>query len=92
MTTLRNEILPVKELTKRFVVAEHKLLQCSTPSKNTIEKSVILKNGYSKVIGMKLQDVKNERFDPKKVGFVNPISGSQYMETEFKTETTWIYE
>jgi len=92
MTTLRNEILPVKELAKRFIVAEHQLLQCSTPSKNTIEKSLIAKKGYSKVVGMKLQDVKNPRFDASKVGYVNPISGMKYMETEFITETTWIFE
>jgi len=92
MTTLRNEILPVKELNKRFVVAEHKLIQCSTASKNTIEKTVISKLGFSKVIGMKLQDVKNPRFDAKKVGEINLISGVKYTETEFITETTWLFE
>jgi hypothetical protein len=92
MTTLRNEILPVKELSKRFVVAEHQKLQLLTPSKNTIEKTLVAKWGYSKVVGMKLQDVKNPRFDSSKVGDVNPISGMKYMETEFITETTWIFE
>lgn len=92
MTTLRNEILTVKELTKRFVAAEHKLIQCSTVSKNTIEKTLIKKLGFSKVIGMKIQDVKNPRFDKSKVGYVNPISGCKYMETEYITETNWIFE
>lgn len=92
MTTLRNEILPVKELAKRFVVNEHKLIQCSTSSKNTIEKTVITKLGFSKVVGMKLQDVKNPRFDAKRVGEVNPISKCKYQETEYITETTWLFE
>jgi len=92
MTTLRNEILPVKELSKRFVVAEHKLIQCSTASKNTIEKTAISKLGFSKVVGMKLQDVKNPRFDAKRVGEVNQLSGCKYMETEYITETTWLFE
>ena len=34
MTTLRNEILPVKELTKRFVTNSFKSIQLSTESKN----------------------------------------------------------
>ena len=92
MTTLRNEILPVKELTKRFIVAEHKLIQCSNPSKNTIEKTVITKLGFLKVTGMKLQDVKNPIFDAKRVGEVNPISGCKYQETEYITKTTWLFE
>jgi hypothetical protein len=92
MKTLRNEILPVKELTKRFQVAEHQLLQCTTPSKNTIEKSFILKAGFTKVVGMKLEDLKNPKFDPEKVGYVNPVSGCKYQETEFITQTTWIFE
>lgn len=92
MKTLRNEIVKVKELSKRFVAAEHKLIQCSTASKSTIEKTVIAKLGFSKVIGMKLQDVKNPRFDAKRVGEVNPISGCKYQETEYITETTWLFE
>ena len=92
MTTLRNEILPVKELTKRFQSVEYKLLQCSTPSKNTIEKTVVAKLGFSKVSGLKIEDMKNPRFDAKRVGEVNPISGCKYQETEYRTKTTWIFE
>ena len=92
MTTLRNEILKVKELKKMFVSEDHQLLQSSTPSKNTIQKTLVEKLGFSKVIGMKLVDVKNDRFDSTKVGYVNPISGMKYMETEYRTETSWILE
>jgi hypothetical protein len=92
MTTLRNEILKVKELKKMFVSEDHQLLQISTPSKNTIQKTLVEKLGFSKVIGMKLVDVKNDRFDSTKVGYVNPISGMKYMETEYRTETSWILE
>ena len=92
MTTLRNEILPVKELAKRFISVEHKLLQCSTPSKSTIEKTVVLSNGYSRVVGLKLEDVKNPRFDAEKVGYVNPISGCKYQEQEYMTITNWIFK
>lgn len=91
MTTLRNEILPVKELTKRFIAKEHQLIQCSTPSKNTIEKTVVAKLGFSKVVGLKIEDVKNPRFDAKRVGEVS-TAGCKYMETEYRTETTWIFE
>ena len=90
--TLRNEIIEVKELSKRFVAKEHQLIQCSTPSKNTIEKTVVTKLGYNKVIGLKIEDVKNPRFDSKRVGEVNPISGCKYNETEYRTETTWLFE
>lgn len=41
---------------------------------------------------MKLQDLKNPRFDAKRVGEVNPISGCKYQETEYITETTWLFE
>lgn len=74
------------------MVAEHQLLQCKNPSKNTIEKTLIAKKGFTKVVGMKLVDYKNPNFDPNKVGYVNPISGTPYMETEYRTETTWIFE
>jgi len=90
MTTLRNEILPVKELTKRFVTANFKSLQLS--KNNMIEKTVVSKLGFSKVIGLKIEDVKNTRFDAKRVGEVNPISGCKYTETEYITVTTWIFE
>ena len=92
MTTLRNEILTVKELSKKFVSVQHKLLQCSMPSKSSIQKTVVLKNGYSRVVGLKLEDVKNPRFDPKKVGYVNPISGCKYQEQEYITVTQWLFE
>jgi hypothetical protein len=92
MTTLRNEILPVKELTKRFVTANYKSMQLSKESKSMIEKTVVAKLGFSKVIGFKIEDVKNPRFDPKRVGEVNPISGCKYSETEYRTQTTWIFE
>ena len=92
MTTLRNETLKVKELSKMFLVEEHQLLQCSTTSKNTIQKTLVSKLGFSKVIGMKLVDIKNPNFDANKVGYVNPISGMKYKETEYITETSWIFE
>jgi hypothetical protein len=92
MTTLRNEILTVKELTKRFVSAKFKSIQLSEEKINTIEKSVVAKLGFSKVIGLKIEDVKNERFNPKKVGYVNPISGMKYTETEYVTKATWLFE
>jgi hypothetical protein len=92
MTTLRNEILTVKELSKRFVSEEYQLLQCSTTSKNSIEKTVILKRGFSKVTGLKIEDIKNPRFDAKRVGEVNLMSGCKYQETEYITETTWLFE
>jgi len=93
MTTLRNEILPVKELTKRYSVNNVVLLQCSSEKQSfTIEKTVIAKRGFSKVIGLKIEDVKNPRFNPQRVGEVNPISGCKYNEKEYRTETTWIFE
>jgi hypothetical protein len=92
MTTLRNEILAVKELTKRFVTDNFKSIQLSVESKKMIEKTVVAKLGFSKVIGLKIQDVKNPRFDAKRLGEVNPISGCKYTETEYRTETTWLFE
>lgn len=92
MTNLRNEILPVKELKKSFAAAEHQLIQCSTSSKNTIQKTVIAKLGFSKVVGMKLEDVKNPRFNPKRVGEINPLTKQEYKETEYRTETSWLFE
>lgn len=88
---LRNEILPVKELSKRFIAQEYQTIQCSTPSKSTIEKTVVAKLGFSKVIGLKIKDVKNPRFDAKRVGEVS-LAGCKYMETEYRTEATWIFE
>ena len=92
MTTLRNEIVTVKELSKRFVSAKFKSIQLSEEKNNMIEKSVVAKLGFSKVIGLKIEDVKNKRFNPEKVGYVNPISGMKYTETEYITETTWLFE
>jgi hypothetical protein len=92
MTTLRNEILPVKELSKRFVTASFKMLQLSSETTKSIEKTIIAKNGFSNVIGLKIQDIKNERFNPLRVGEINPISGCVYSETKFITITKWIYE
>lgn len=92
MATLRNEILPVKELTKRFVTPKFKSLQLSSESNNSIEKTVISKLGFSKVIGMMVEDVKNPRFNPERVGEVHPVSGCKYLETEFITKTTWLFE
>jgi hypothetical protein len=90
MTALRNEIVPVKELAKRFVTNEFISLQLSSPSSRMIEKSVIEKRGFSKVIGLKIEDVKNPRFDPKKVNTI--IFGCKYNETEYMTQTTWLFE
>ena len=93
MTTLRNEIIEVKELAKRFVAKNVMLLQCSSNVENkTIEKTIIAKRGFLKVVGLKIEDVKNERFDKSRVGEVNPISRCEYIETEYTTNTTWIFE
>jgi hypothetical protein len=93
MTTLRNEILPVKELKKRYSVNNVILLQCSSEKQtSTIEKTIIAKRGFSKVTGLQIVDVRNPRFDSKRVNEVNPISGCKYIETAYRTETTWIFE
>ena len=92
MATLRNEILKVKELKRRYVTEQHQLIQCKTPSKNTIEKTQIKKLGFLKVTGMLLQDVKNPYFEIEKVGTIHPLTGMEYNETEYITETTWLFE
>ena len=92
MTTLRNQVIEVKELKKRFVTGKIQLLQLSSETTSSIEKSVIKSRGFSKVTGLKIEDVKNPRFEASRVGEVNPISGSRYMETEFRTLTNWIFE
>ena len=90
--TLRNEIIAVKELSKRFVSAKYKSLQLTEDSTfHTIEKSLVKNLGYTKVIGLQIQDVKNDRFDASKVGTVS-FAGMRYTETEFMTITKWIYE
>lgn len=89
--TLRNEIVISKENKNCFSVAVS-LLQFDKPSITTIRKSLILKLGYKKVIGMQIVDVKNERFDAKKVGTVNAFTNMLYSEKEFKTIAEWVFE
>lgn len=79
METLRNEIVAVKELKNSFVSAKVNILQFKDKAGFSIQKTVVSKLGFTKVIGLKIEDVKNPRF-------------GQYGELEYRTETTWLYE
>ena len=78
---LRDEILPVKELTKRFVTAKFSQVQMSSDGACSIEKSLIKKLGYAKVTGLHIMDVKNPRLTEANAG----------RESEYITEVKWVY-
>ena len=89
MTTLRNEILPVRELKRRFVTSKY-LLAWGDETTNSIEKTVVAKNGFTTVKGLRIKDVLNTRFDESKVGL--KFCGCLYNEPKYVTRTEWIFE
>ena len=89
MTTLRNEILPVRELKRRFVTSKY-LLAWGDETTNSIEKTVVAKNGFTTVKGLRIKDVLNTRFDESKVGL--KFCGCLYNEPKYITKIEWIFE
>lgn len=88
---LRNEILPVKELTKRFVSVKYRSLQLSEEKPNMIEKKQVIKLGYKKVIGLQIKDIKNPKWTKELADKLNTTSNPFYM-PEYITVNTWIFE
>ena len=86
---LRNEILPVKELKRRFVTSKY-LLAWGAETTNSIEKTVVAKEGYKKVTGLKIEDVLNGYYEESKVG--QKFCGCLYNEPKYITRTEWVFE
>ena len=62
MTTLRNEILPVRELKKRFVTDKYTTFW-GHETTGSIEKTVIAKKGFRRVVGYRIEDVPNSYYN-----------------------------
>ena len=89
MTTLRNEILPVRELKKRFVTDKYTTFW-GHETTGSIEKTVIAKKGFRRVVGYRIEDVPNSYYNESKVGKM--FCGVLYNEPKYITKTTWIFE
>tara|TARA_R110000787_G_scaffold249364_1_gene354973 strand:- start:209 stop:475 length:267 start_codon:yes stop_codon:yes gene_type:complete len=87
--TLRNEILPVRELKRRFVTPKY-LLTRGDETTSSIEKTVIFKKGFKRVIGLRITDVLNSYYDESKVG--KKFCGCLYNQSKYATKTEWVFE
>ena len=86
---LRNEILPVRELKRRFVSSKF-LTFSGKETNSSIEKTVILKDGFKAVTGLRIKDVLNSYYEESKVG--QKFCGCLYNESKYITKTEWIFE
>ena len=86
---LRNEILPVRGLKRRFVTPKY-LLAWGSETTNSIEKTVVSKMGFKTVTGLRIIDALNIRYDESKVG--KKFCGCLYNEPKYITKTEWIFE
>ena len=86
---LRNEILQVRELKRRFVSSKF-LTFSGKETNSSIEKTVILKDGFKAVIGLRIKDVLNSYYEESKVG--QKFCGCLYNESKYITKTEWIFE
>ena len=86
---LRNEILPVRELKRRFVTPKY-LLAWGLETTNSIEKTVVAKKGFKTVTGLRITDVLNSYYEESKVG--KKFCGCLYNAPKYITKTEWIFE
>ena len=87
--TLRNEVLTVRELKRRFVTSKY-LLAWGLETTNSIEKTVVAKNGFKTVTGLRITDVLNSHYDESSVG--QKFCGCLYNEPKYITKTEWVFE
>ena len=86
---LRNEVLPVRELKKRFVTSKY-VSASGKEMTNSIEKTVVTKEGFKTVKGLRITDVLNSYYEESKVG--QKFCGCLYNESKYTTKTEWIFK